>query len=137
MRLLAFVCRFRAAYVRSGIDALLSKRTEKRSIETFPSPPLSSSENRYSAISALVRECLATYSIVNEPCRSNLRGCDEVTFAERNLGGAERDRTDDLRLAKPALSQLSYSPSGVKLERWARAELNCRPHAYQACALTT
>jgi hypothetical protein len=25
-------------------------------------------------------------------------------------GGAERDRTDDLRLAKPALSQLSYSP---------------------------
>jgi hypothetical protein len=25
-------------------------------------------------------------------------------------GGAERDRTDDLRLAKPALSQLSYGP---------------------------
>jgi hypothetical protein len=25
-------------------------------------------------------------------------------------GGAGRDRTDDLRLAKPALSQLSYSP---------------------------
>jgi hypothetical protein len=29
------------------------------------------------------------------------------------FGGAERDRTDDLRLAKPALSQLSYSPVGV------------------------
>ena len=28
-----------------------------------------------------------------------------------NFGGADRDRTDDLRLAKPALSQLSYSPS--------------------------
>src|SRR5689334_6258123 len=26
------------------------------------------------------------------------------------LRGADRDRTDDLRLAKPALSQLSYSP---------------------------
>ena len=25
-------------------------------------------------------------------------------------GGADRDRTDDLRLAKPMLSQLSYSP---------------------------
>ena len=49
-------------------------------------------------------------------------------------GGAERDRTVDLRLAKPALSQLSYSPLPVW---WARAELNCRPHAYQACALTT
>ena len=28
----------------------------------------------------------------------------------KNSGGAGRDRTDDLRLAKPALSQLSYSP---------------------------
>ena len=28
-----------------------------------------------------------------------------------NHGGAGRDRTDDLRLAKPALSQLSYSPT--------------------------
>ena len=27
------------------------------------------------------------------------------------FGGADRDRTDDLRLAKPALSQLSYSPN--------------------------
>ena len=30
-------------------------------------------------------------------------------------GGADRDRTDDLRLAKPALSQLSYSPVMVGL----------------------
>jgi hypothetical protein len=27
-------------------------------------------------------------------------------------GGARRDRTDDLLLAKQALSQLSYGPSG-------------------------
>ena len=31
-------------------------------------------------------------------------------YAISELGGADRDRTDDLRLAKPALSQLSYSP---------------------------
>ena len=30
-------------------------------------------------------------------------------------GGADRDRTDDFRLAKPALSQLSYSPKGNKV----------------------
>jgi hypothetical protein len=30
------------------------------------------------------------------------------------VGGADRDRTDDLRLAKPALSQLSYSPDNVR-----------------------
>ena len=49
-------------------------------------------------------------------------------------GGAGRDRTDDLKLAKLALSQLSYGPD---LGWWAREDLNLRPHAYQACALTS
>jgi hypothetical protein len=30
--------------------------------------------------------------------------------SQAKVGGAERDRTDDLKLAKLALSQLSYSP---------------------------
>ena len=35
-----------------------------------------------------------------------------VLFREKHiLGGAGRDRTDDILLAKQALSQLSYSPS--------------------------
>ena len=50
-------------------------------------------------------------------------------------GGASRDRTDDLKLAKLALSQLSYGPD--RKEWWARKDLNLRPHAYQACALTS
>ena len=49
------------------------------------------------------------------------------------IGGGERDRTDDLLLAKQALSQLSYTP---QINWWARVDLNYRPHAYQACALT-
>ena len=32
-------------------------------------------------------------------------------MAARGAGGASRDRTDDLKLAKLALSQLSYGPS--------------------------
>jgi hypothetical protein len=54
-------------------------------------------------------------------------------------GGGERIRTDDLLLAKQALSQLSYTPvSGVVgQEWWAREDLNLRPHAYQARALTS
>ena len=60
-------------------------------------------------------------------------GAGQTLASVACASGAERDRTDDLRLAKPALSQLSYSPD----EWWARADLNCRPHAYQACALTT
>jgi hypothetical protein len=64
----------------------------------------------------------------------------------RKTGGAERDRTDDLLLAKQALSQLSYGPimglscASVPSSRsqswWAREDLNFRPHAYQARALT-
>ena len=30
------------------------------------------------------------------------------------IGGARRDRTDDLKLAKLALSQLSYGPEGAR-----------------------
>ena len=62
-------------------------------------------------------------------------------------GGARRDRTDDLLLAKQALSQLSYGPgrthaclarrnSGRERTWWAWEDLNFRPHAYQARALT-
>src|SRR3990172_3244609 len=40
------------------------------------------------------------------------------------VGGADRDRTDDLRLAKPALSQLSYSPDeNVRVVGLGRLEL--------------
>ena len=73
--------------------------------------------------------------------RANLfshgRDCDRK---DRRTGGARRDRTDDLLLAKQALSQLSYGPAVTapkqKREWWAWEDLNFRPHAYQARALT-
>ena len=44
-----------------------------------------------------------------------LEGDDELVFLQRaqfkRIGGARRDRTDDLKLAKLPLSQLSYVPS--------------------------
>ena len=44
-----------------------------------------------------------------------------VLFPLRLLGGGERARTDDLLLAKQALSQLSYTPSflAVLIYWWA------------------
>jgi hypothetical protein len=51
-------------------------------------------------------------------------------------GGGERVRTDDLLRARQALSQLSYTPEKTALKWWAWMDLNHRPHAYQACALT-
>ncbi len=54
--------------------------------------------------------------------------------------GDDRVRTDGLRSASAALSQLSYIPSTKPItirSMWAWVELNYRPHAYQACALTT
>jgi hypothetical protein len=63
----------------------------------------------------------------------------------RENGGADRDRTDDILLAKQALSQLSYSPISnlISLPRsprevkkwWAWVDSNYRPHPYQGCAL--
>ena len=44
------------------------------------------------------------------------RGRETVCFISgKNGGGASRDRTDDLKLAKLALSQLSYGPIGSSL----------------------
>ena len=71
----------------------------------------------------------------------------------RVSGGAGRDRTDDLKLAKLPLSQLSYGPIFSETQQtrdwldhsagklglkawWAWVDSNYRPHAYQACALT-
>ena len=65
-------------------------------------------------------------------------------------GGAGRDRTDDLMLAKQLLSQLSYSPNRENRPSrkarqvtfraipnwWAWDDSNVRPHPYQGCALT-
>jgi hypothetical protein len=76
--------------------------------------------------------------------------------------GGDRARTGDLLLAKQALSPLSYTPGVAsalpaeapgsalgeaqlrlsprrfprKRREWAREDLNLRPHAYQARALT-
>ena len=66
-----------------------------------------------------------------------------TAFRKQKSGGARRDRTDDLLLAKQALSQLSYGPvalpdigSGGPLTWWVWVDSNYRPHPYQGCALT-
>ena len=58
-------------------------------------------------------------------------------------GGANRDRTDDLLLAKQALSQLSYGPRLTSLSSaeasvgwWVWMDSNHRPPPYQDGALT-
>ena len=56
-------------------------------------------------------------------------------------GGDDRDRTGDLLLAKQVLSQLSYVPTPVRLQRagepwWALLDLNQGPRPYQGRALT-
>ena len=57
---------------------------------------------------------LGVYSIVRERA-GEVAALAAFECLTRKSGGAERDRTDDLRLAKPALSQLSYSPEGRTL----------------------
>jgi hypothetical protein len=95
-----------------------------------------------------------SYSVVNERCatlssrgaarsgsrRSRYRRTDPASL---DSGGDSGARTRSLRLAKPALSQLSYIPvrTGGRVAApgrswWAWVDSNHPPHAYQACALT-
>ena len=74
----------------------------------------------------------------------------KIKISNFDIGGGERVRTDGLLRARQALSQLSYTPESIadlglqvyhnsKIPMrlwWAWMELNHRPHAYQACALT-
>ncbi len=66
-------------------------------------------------------------------------GRSPALLAGGAAGGDDRDRTGDPLLAKQVLSQLSYAPRGTARTPsvWAREDLNLRPHAYQACALTS
>ncbi len=51
-------------------------------------------------------------------------------------GGAGGTRTPDFRLAKAALSQLSYGPTAFRAW-WAMVDSNHRPRSYQDRALTS
>ena len=59
------------------------------------------------------------FMFTDEPCGSFT---DEYQVEDRPIGiaagGARRDRTDDLLLAKQALSQLSYGPAPVISRTW-------------------
>ena len=81
-------------------------------------------------------------------CSDGLANREELNVSDQaprsghdQSGGASRDRTDDLLLAKQALSQLSYgplTPGNIFQESswWVWEDLNLRPHPYQGCALT-
>ncbi len=50
------------------------------------------------------------FKIIHGLSRGNFFLLAEITQSNKKTGGAGRDRTDDILLAKQALSQLSYSP---------------------------
>ena len=56
----------------------------------------------------LLQGCVLNQRKPGERCVS-----DEGSHLPKRLGGGRRDRTDDLMLAKHALSQLSYAPNLV------------------------
>ena len=82
-------------------------------------------------------------SVAGEPATCAVKFGDE---AETN-GGAGGIRTPDFRLAKAALSQLSYGPlhaaseeeaaDGAQSDWWAILDSNQGPQSYQDCALTS
>ena len=59
---------------------------------------------------------------------------NQKLYAFSQIGGGERDRTDDPLRARQVLSQLSYAPDKGW---WAKEDSNLRPHDYQSCALAS
>ena len=69
-----------------------------------------------------------------EPSTSRLSGVRSNQLSYRPICGGDKGiRTLDPLRARQVLSQLSYTPNCW----WVWEDLNFRPHAYQACALTT
>ncbi len=96
-----------ASSSRAGFDSRrVSSRTRFASFAW--KPRMCASSGRYD----LQRRQTSTSSSAIRFSTSSGTECrvDECSRRPKSCGGAERDRTDDLRLAKPALSQLSYSP---------------------------
>src|SRR6185312_7042476 len=71
---------------------------------------------------------------VSRCCCVDRTGYDNP-IREREFGGANRDRTDDLKLAKLALSQLSYGPVVWDRYRPALASLVAAPAFVSSLAL--
>src|SRR6185312_4122091 len=51
-----------------------------------------------------------SFTMSNQPDAPKASEPEFIVSTDRELGGARRDRTDDLMLAKHALYQLSYGP---------------------------
>ena len=72
--------------------------------------------DRYSIVKDRRNKPTLDLSRVECPLRAINQGAIRIPWRKylwRPDGGADRDRTDDLGLAKPALSQLSYSPMEI------------------------
>ena len=110
---------------------------------------------------------LRLFLIVKDPCRnlSYAQNCERGTvslsddmvnsvnlfFDEIQVSGDDRARTDNLRLARAALSQLSYVPGFIgpltkgpeenwpkwQVSHWTWEDSNLRPQLYQSCDLTS
>jgi hypothetical protein len=76
---------------------------------------LSSPVNQHPAAVARGAVAQSSPNVAAAPCRlaGRTSGCHRLTLPEPGFagGGGERVRTDDLLLAKQALSQLSYTPA--------------------------
>jgi hypothetical protein len=115
------------------------RTVREHACRTHPIPARQSHAGRWAIVSPNSRICsLFTISNIRRPLLQQRRIAFDTEHA--TSGGARRDRTDDLMLAKHALSQLSYGPEWswvVCNPWWAWDDSNVRPHPYQGCALTT
>ena len=128
---------------RRGIDRSDQKYQNSRALLSLRGVPFKQAAKHLFTMSkdpANAHPCwMASAKLALCARRYVFRWVSVFTVNHQSFGGARRDRTDDILLAKQALSQLSYGPikGTASGNWWARVDSNYRPHAYQACALTT
>src|SRR6476620_9336626 len=103
---------------------MASSNTELANLALLARLRLSSEAIAHSKSAHFARSAMAHQSTGRSTAPKGVRA--RIQQMGSGVGGARRDRTDDLLLAKQALSQLSYGPFGSKAERSQRSEARRR-----------
>jgi hypothetical protein len=103
---------------------MASSNTELANLALLARLRLSSEAIAHSKSAHFARSAMAHQSTGRRTAPKGVRA--RIQQMGSGVGGARRDRTDDLLLAKQALSQLSYGPFGSKAERSQRSEARRR-----------
>ncbi len=110
-------CKTTIQLVRDHVLSLRKKSQRKDPFSSYSLFTMSNISSPAIAGNQYLPNLLVTFATLLRRSTPTAPHMTKVTVRFHQNGGGERDRTDDLLLAKQALSQLSYTPMMVGLRR--------------------